>query len=265
MKQETLTLRFTVEGSLVTRIAREWFWLEHKPWEKIEEFLFSCMCGTDETEEQLRKRAMDIVFYRAKFIGNTGDGTYAFVEDTAAFTAVREVEELARKYVETKKLLDEITRKYANVVDYLRESGYDYLIRHAENESGYGFEDDEEYPELESYIKQAKIEMSHSDNYGWLEPDGTFHPVDWGEHQDFARKIALEKGWITEEDEVCFWGGEGDKLTERGWILLHSPARGVPVVTIDPEKRITKAQRDFLYGYYTDRGLRDEAEKYLEV
>ena len=38
MKTETMELRFSVEGSFVTNISREWFWLEHKPWEKVEEF-----------------------------------------------------------------------------------------------------------------------------------------------------------------------------------------------------------------------------------
>ena len=33
-------LSFTVTGAFVTRTAREWFWDEHKPWEKIEEFLW---------------------------------------------------------------------------------------------------------------------------------------------------------------------------------------------------------------------------------
>ena len=266
MKTETMELRFSVEGSFVTNISREWFWLEHKPWEKVEEFLFSCMCGTEETEEQLRKHALDVVFGRAKFIGNSGKGTYALVEDDTELKFVKKIEELAKKFDETKEALDDVVRKHSNLVEYLRDNGRGYLVKDAERAFGFDDDDDDDdlSPALSSFIKQAMIEQKHDDNYGWLEPDGTFHPVDWGEHQDFARKIALEKGWIT-EDEVCLCGGEGDRLAERGWILLHSPARGVPVVTVDPEKRITKAQSDFLYGYYTDRGLRDEAEKYLEV
>lgn len=265
MKAETKELRFSIEGSFVTKIAREWFWQEHRPWEKVEEFLFSCMEGTGETSEQLRAHAMDVVFGRAKFIGNTADGTYALTEDND-MVAVKSAEHFLKRYEEIKVELDEVSRKYSNLFNYLSDNGYGYVLSRVNTEYGDLYDEaEEESPLLASYLKQVKIEQKFDDNYGWLEPDGTFHPVDWGEHQDFARKLALEKGWITEEDEVCFWGGEGDKLTERGWILLHSPARCVPVVTVDPEKRITKAQRDFLYGYYTDRGLRDEAEKYLEV
>ena len=29
-------LSFTVTGAFVTKTAREWFWDEHKPWEKVE-------------------------------------------------------------------------------------------------------------------------------------------------------------------------------------------------------------------------------------
>lgn len=59
-------LSFSVTGEFVTRIAREWFWLEHKPWVVVEELLLSCMCGTDQSKEELQKLARDVVFRKGE-------------------------------------------------------------------------------------------------------------------------------------------------------------------------------------------------------
>ena len=53
--------------------------------------------------------------------------------------------------------------------------------------------------------------------------------------------------------------GAGDWLVERGWILLHNPSQGIAFPTKNPVKRYTKAQQDFLYDYYMERGKEKEA------
>ena len=58
--------------------------------------------------------------------------------------------------------------------------------------------------------------------------------------------------------------GAGDWLVERGWVLLHNPSRGIAFPTKNPVKEYTKAQKEFLFGYFTDRGKDDLARKYLE-
>ena len=55
----------------------------------------------------------------------------------------------------------------------------------------------------------------------------------------------------------------GDFLVQRGWVLLHNPQRGVAQVQCSPTRRLTKAQREFLFGYFTDRTLHDMAKEYL--
>lgn len=37
----------------------------------------------------------------------------------------------------------------------------------------------------------------------------------------------------------------GDVLTKKGWILLHNPAQGVAMATINPRRDYTKAQKEF--------------------
>ena len=115
---------------------------------------------------------------------------------------------------------------------------------------------------LNGFLQQASLEREgFTDNYGWLAPDGTFTPVDWGEHQGWAFEKAKELGYVTTARD---FSKGGDLLTEHGWVLLHNPGLGIATVTRNEGRPLTKAQREFLFGYYTDRGLDDLAKEYLE-
>lgn len=127
---------------------------------------------------------------------------------------------------------------------------------------------------LADFLKAQRV--NRGDDYGWLSPSGEWHPVDWGEHQiwagNYLKEHAAEFDLPTEDElelhkivtGMQIHGDAGDTLNKRGWILLHSPHRGVAKPTRDETKRITKRQRDFLYGYYTDRGLNSLAQQYME-
>lgn len=255
------TVSFSVTGEFVTRTAREWLWLEGKPWSVVEEFLLNCMCGTDKSREELVELATKVVIGRAKFIGNTGDGSYAMVEDDQDL-AGKYIDQWNKKASEMKKELREIEDKYYSLTSYLIDSGYGYMISEAgieENDS----DDSSPSPLLNSFMQQKEIEKEgHTDNYGWLDPAGNFYPVEFAEHQSWAWKKAKELG-IVKRGELNT-GRSGDLLIERGWALLHNPGMGVAFVTENETKPLTKAQREFLYGYYTDRGLWKQAEKYIK-
>ena len=252
------SMSFSVTGYFVTRTARAWFWDEHKPWPVVEELLLSCMKGTDQTEEELKALAREVVFGRAKFIGNTRDEDYRLVDDDQDLV-VRNVERLTRKLTETKNVLDEIQEKYLDLVYRLEDEGYGRLVNPQPESAASTL--------VTSFLKQVKIEEEHDDNYGWLEPDGTFHPVDWGHHDGWAADVIEARGWMDEYARSDFGGiyGRGDFLTEaKGWVLIHNPGLGVAQVTKSDTRPLTKSQREFLFDYYTDRGLDKSAAEYLE-
>ena len=291
------TLNFSISGEFITRTAREWFFIEHKPYSTVEELLLSCMTGTTTPEGTLKIMAQDILLGRAEFRGNSGDGTFCYVrlDDPSETNLFTEYSKLSQKYDDCKKDLTGITEKYLNVIECLsvwaEGSIYEALEELKDDDArelfvaifntyggslediiyGDGRLDEEviantESPSignsmLESYLQQQRIERKFSDNYGWLDPTGNFTPVEWGEHQVWAFREAIKRSYIS-SDSPCT-GEEGDVLISRGWVLLHSPSLGVPVVTENPAKPLTKAQREFLFAYYSDRGLHKEAEKYL--
>ena len=252
------SVSFSVTGEFVTRTARDWFWNEHKPWPVVEEFLLSCMKGTEQTEEELKKLAREVVIGRAKFIGDTRSGTYCLTDDDQDLI-VRNVERLVHKLEEAERGMNEIQDKYLELVYRLEEEGYGWLVDLQPKSEASSL--------VNSFLEQAKIEEKYDDNYGWLEPDGTFHPVDWGHHDGWALNVIVARGWMDESARSDFGGiyARGDFLVEaKGWVLLHSPGRGVAQVTQSSKRPLTKAQREFLFGYYTDRGQDSLAAKYLE-
>lgn len=110
-------------------------------------------------------------------------------------------------------------------------------------------------------------ETEHSYPYGWLSPSGTFYPVEWLHHDDFAELMIAKKGWS--ED---FWKWHKDMPTKihrdylimkRGWVLLHNPQQCQPFATCE-EYKLTKAQREFLFDYFYKLKDYDAANKYIK-
>ena len=70
----------------------------------------------------------------------------------------------------------------------------------------------------------------------------------------YHRRIMVGGIFFLSLKERISSAGMGDVLMNRGWVLLHNPSHGVPFPTKKPERRFTKAQADYLYNYYIDRG-----------
>ena len=171
---------------------------------------------------------------------------------------------------ETQKELDKMREWYLVAMEHLTERQKREVMKETGQEipeDDYGLSD-----ALQSFIDRMTDEKEHStEDYGWLEPDGTFHEVEWAEHQNFAEEFIREH--MTEEDWIAagihqpgqFMSDSlytfGDYLIERGWVLLHNPSQGIAFPTKKPEKRYTKAQKEFLYDYYMERGREIEANE----
>lgn len=255
-------LQFDIDGEYLTSIAREWFYVEGKGYDKCIELLNGCMSGTDETKEQIRRHAEDLLLGRAALKGSTREGSY-HLEIYGP-----ESEEKMPEYMnvwdivgEQKKVKDELERYKMrwNVAMKM-------IPRYLKEKIGIELEEDLTEPEpivsgvLNNYMKRMlDTEEQTTEDYGWLEPDGKFHAVEWGEHQIWADKYLKEHLSEDEYLQLDVLAGEGDELVKRGWVLLHNPAQGVAFTTKDPTKPYTKAQKEFLYDYYIERNCEKEA------
>ena len=280
MTYEIKTLCFSVQGEFITNLAREWLFCEGKDFEKIIELLESCMCGSEMSEKQIRRYAEDVLIGRAELKGDSATGTFHLctydadeqpeVEDSMnIFLQLTKAKQEKR---ETQKELDKMREWYLVAMEHLTERQQREVMKETGQEipDDYGLSD-----ALQSFIDRMTSEKEHStEDYGWLEPDGTFHEVEWAEHQNFAEEFIREH--MTDEDWIAagihqpgqFMSDSlytfGDYLIERGWVLLHNPSQGIAFPTKKPEKRYTKAQKEFLYDYYMERGREIEANEIWE-
>lgn len=118
---------------------------------------------------------------------------------------------------------------------------------------------------IEVEQEEEPEEEKKPSDYGWLSPDGTFYPVEFGNHQAWAASYLLSlyrSGKISyEQAKLRNNGDSGDTLIEMGWVLIHNPSRCAIKVTRDESRRITELQRGFLYGFLCDHGELDKAER----
>lgn len=120
---------------------------------------------------------------------------------------------------------------------------------------------------VDSFIRQAEWERDNPDEaeYGWLAPDGTFYPVDFAEHVEWATERVKKLYEQAESEETRLHiraNSPDDYLRDLGWALLHNPFHGLAQVSASDIRPLTNKQCAFLFDYYTKRGETVLASKY---
>lgn len=259
-------INFDIQGEFITQMVKEWFFVENRGYDKVMELLLSCMEGTEQSEKELKRLGEDILLGRAALVGSTRDNTYHMEvyepdeqpEQPEQFNVFRKMSMLK----DTEKKLQKMQDWYAVAMEYVPECKRNDVLR----ETGQPVESRCENSLLDGFMERMTDEEEHTtEDYGWLEPNGTFHEVEWGLRQEWATEYVKEN-FPEEYEEIGMQMNtgtgliaEGDFLVERGWVLLHSPSQGIAQPTRNPVKRYTKAQQEFLYDYYMERGKEREA------
>lgn len=120
-------------------------------------------------------------------------------------------------------------------------------------------------------VQEKKNEFAGE--FGWLSPTGVFTPSPFGTHEQTASEITEKKHlatdfrlWIRKpkKEEQIFMSLYRDFLIhEKGYCLIHNPSsNGGYIVT--NHKKLTKAQNEFLFGYFMDLGYALKAERFIE-
>lgn len=274
------TLSFTIEGKTITDIAREHFYVRNDLSKALD--LLCAGLQSDQLDEYQRiALALRVLDGKAEIRGTyPGDsyGLYDLEEPNPRFNIANHISKLSDELESTKKELHELQMQFSIAAEQLtdiqkREANQFWFQLDSDHKRPI-FEDVEAVPSLfdittllgDSMTKVEESKTSTSD-YGWLEPSGTFHEVDFAEHETWAYETICERGW-KDEYNVSEFGGLyscGDFLVGRkGFVLLHNPGMGIARVDRSEIRPLTKAQREFLFDYYIERNLHDLAKKYLE-
>lgn len=202
-----MELVFNIQGEFITKTARDWFYVERKPFEKVKELLLSCMCGTNIPKEVLNQYVEDILKFKKKFIGETQNNTFCLVEDYEK---------------------NEIVKYYEDIKNY------------------------------------GKTPFERCE-YGFINPNGKYIPVEWCEHSRWAREYINENYSIEEQMKGrSKYRYDTDWLVNiKNWILIDNPHQGRGIVQTG--KYITKEQKGTLFDYYIFFNRKSEAiELYKE-
>lgn len=274
MSEHRQTLHFSVQGELITRVAREKFFYMNQPVQAVE-MLMDCMVTDEISEGDRLKAALDILQGKAQLIGTYPEPDYRLeyleTPDTR-FDMKAHFEKQQAKYDKLQKDYNTLLSKLQCVLDEWEPSQYAQAACNRRwkeyGESGQIFDtplqiqtSPFENTLVDDFIsRMSRDEAVTGPEYGWLEPDGTFHAVDFGDHfkwaWDKARELTGQRYLSSDQaDQTLF---------NLGWVLLHNPTMGTGHVQQGPDHLLTPEQREFLADYYMKRDKIEEAQKYLD-
>ena len=207
-------ISFDIHGEFITQLAREWFYTGEKSHEKVIEILMDSMTGTDTPEAQIRRYAEDILLGRAALKGSTAAGTYHLEtyepgEEEQMPQSMNIWKEVERRK-KAEKDLRRMIERWDVAMDHISESTQKEIRKELGEETA----EDRQQDSLDSFMKRMMDEENHTtEDYGWLEPDGTFHGVEWGAHQEWAQNYMREREIEEFEEKLRgtmeYWGCGG--------------------------------------------------------
>lgn len=294
-------LHFAINGDFVTNIAREKFYID-KDLPRAMDLLRSALVTDQLTYNEITMLILQILNGDAKITGDSDTPDYG-VEfddnvDEKASNLQNVLDTLSQSINDMKTLNEDynaLLQRYLFLCDRMKSyelsmANDDYYSETGEalfpdmpvsrlTKSKFGFDDMDKFstgsmsPSLQDYVNQRIWEDENPDeaemDYGWLEPDGTYHPVPWGHHAEWAGDWLNEHKPLREFQELYHMKNSdgssrmlfnGDVLVHSlHWVLLDSPSCGRAFPTYDAVFGLTKEQKKFLFDYYTARGRSREA------
>lgn len=250
------TVGFSIDGGWLTKFIRNRVLREDGSYEWAVETIKELLKCNDLTDKEITWITQNILMFRAEFKGNTRDGTFVYCkpdEDDPAPSVLFERFCLMRDTV--KRLREEL--------EEAREAWQELalIIKGEMNRSDCSCEcniDLLKPTPAEEFIDRMIAPEEETAPYGFIAPDGTLYEVPWADHERFAGDyIRAHDGWesILENDVHT---GTDYLVLVKGWLLLHNPRQGKPILT-SGDKPMTKAQREALFDYYTKCGMKKEA------
>lgn len=277
------TISFSVDGPAMTQLAREFCYRE-KNIPKAFQFLWELTMADGISDGDHTKLVLDILNGKMNIVGVYPNDDYGVEEANEPVKGLEQLlNDIRKENQEREQHIQQLTLQRNWLISSLQEefpiSFREYLDRYKEDfeesmlteqemiELGIPFRDHSASamsPMLSEFLERNTADYDTDNDYGWLEPNGTFHPVPWGEHYEWASDYIQEH---YAEDHILttdMLNDPGDYLLQRNWVLLHNPAQGIARTSIHPTKRYTKAQQDFLYGYYIDRNHPELANQIMQ-
>lgn len=290
-----MELHFSIQGSFITRLARESVFQTEPPrLGYAVDLVTSCLQTDDMSAGDRLKLALDIIEGKVDIVGTYPGDDYGIqaVTDTSKH---KNLSAFLDKYISQVTELKTENEKLREQIACITEDMDNWqlcTINRSWVEKWGGDEPIFDSPATAYYmddtlsIAQAitgtptgeipddplrdaldRLQSDTEKDYGWLSPTGEFYEEDFGGHQRWAYQY-IKQTWPEEFKTIRAELGSitkaGDYLIEKGWVLIHNPSLGTGMVTQSQTRPLTKAQREYLYDYYMERDKPQKARIYME-
>lgn len=283
-------ITFRIDGSFVTKRARELAVEDNI--KNATELVLNCIQTDQLSKDELFIYALKILNGDASIKGVYPSDDYGveFYNDNPVSTdniIFRTVERLKEEKDDLEEKYNRLQNDYLDLLQqltYISENlsstklirlraEYDSEVTEGEKRLFEGILPDETFTSIGPFFTSEKVKKVYpTSDYGWLEPDGTFHDVPWGNHASFAREYCQEhfplehEYWHDDSDKIIRLRNPDEILIDKlGWVLIHSPGQGKPFHESSETKNLTKAQVNFLYDFYMCRNMSREANELFDM
>lgn len=190
------------------------------------------------TEREHDHLILDILRGRFKIVGTYPEATYDIEEDDSSADYIRDaIQTVQEQKLQVEQDIETLSNQYAWMIQHLTEE-YPYILRKMckgfTSETGDNLiskkylqeieiptMDTELPPILQDYLETQK--RNDDEEYGWLEPNGTFHPISWGEHAKWAATYLAKHYPVTKYPKL-YWHDfpkQGRKHIVNGNVLVY--------------------------------------------
>lgn len=256
------SVSFAIDGEWLTDFLRQRFLYEGIGFEWVVETVGELLKSNGLTEQRIEQIAQDIILGRSYFKGNTRDGSFVYCDCSDEPLK----SDFFRKYTRLQNDLKKEEQARKDAVEAWQELALVITGELERDDCGCQCNIDLLKPTpMEEFIDRMIAPEEETAPYGFISPDGEFHPVEWAKHEKFAVDYLEERGgWAAVIEAGCHTATD-TLVIGKGWLLMHNPQHGKPFLT-SGDRPMTKAQREALFDYYTKYGMKKEASAlYQEV
>lgn len=294
-KTEHRTVHFSVNGEFITNLAREKLFIQ-KDLAGAIRLLRSATCSDQIDSDKQLMICLQILHGAAWIKGNSDEDDYGLDCREDIETRPTELSSISQLIADMAQKIEDLEREnHENMVKvgFLADQLDDWEVSrvNADYYNEYGeplfpnipipswARAENQLPAMDSMLSEYLEQRKRDDvvdedgepvcDYGWLEPDGTWHPVEWGNHSGWAKDWLEEYMPYKEHPEIYnHTDAHGNKhhiengdvlVYSLGWILMDSPHQGKARPTRDMSRNMTREQKEFLYDYYIERDRHEEA------
>ena len=254
------TVSFSVDGKWLTDFIRGRYLNEGMDFSWVVETISESLKGNGLSEQRILGIAQDIILGRSYFKGNTADGSFVYCDGSDEPVS----SDFFEKYSKLQEELNQERQARKDAVEAWQELALVYTDEMRPQDCECKCNIDLLKPTsaptpVQEFIERTVKPEEEVAPYGFISPDGEFHPVKWADHEEFACNfIEAHGGWQRILDDGQCDTAKDFIILRLGWLLLHNPRQGKPFLT-SGDKPMTKAQRETLYDYYTKYGMKEEA------